>query len=57
MFEVYQDANNKWRFRLKAANGEIIAVGEAYETKQGCLNGIQAVISESKKENIKTLSE
>ena len=28
---------------LKAANGEIIAVSEAYETKQGALHGIEAV--------------
>ena len=27
----------------KAGNGEIIAVGEAYESKAGCLNGIESV--------------
>lgn len=27
-FEVYQDKKKKWRFRLKTANGKIIAIGE-----------------------------
>jgi uncharacterized protein YegP (UPF0339 family) len=39
-FEVYDDKAGKFRFRLKAGNGEIIAVGEAYDTlaaaKEGC---------------------
>ncbi len=42
-FEVYQDAQGKYRFRLKAGNGEIIAVGEAYESKAGALGGIDSV--------------
>jgi uncharacterized protein YegP (UPF0339 family) len=31
------------RFRLKAGNGEIIGVGEAYESKAAALNGIDSV--------------
>jgi hypothetical protein len=42
-FEVYVDAKKQFRFRLKAANGEIIAVGEGYTTKKSCLNGIESV--------------
>ena len=42
-FEVYQDKNQKYRFRLKAGNGEIIASGEAYESKAACLNGIESI--------------
>jgi uncharacterized protein len=42
-FEVYKDAADKYRFRLKAGNGEIIAVGEAYESKAGVLNGIESI--------------
>ncbi|GAB3905506.1 YegP family protein [Kibdelosporangium lantanae] len=42
-FEVYKDASDKFRFRLKAGNGEIIAVGEAYESKAGVLNGIESI--------------
>ena len=42
-FEIYQDAAGKFRFRLRAANNEIIAVSEAYESKSGCQNGIESV--------------
>ncbi|MDY1591874.1 MAG: YegP family protein [Methanofastidiosum sp.] len=42
-FEVYKDAKKQFRFRLKAANGEIIATGEAYTTKKSCLNGIESI--------------
>jgi uncharacterized protein YegP (UPF0339 family) len=42
-FELYKDAAGKNRFRLKAGNGEIIAVGEAYESKPSALNGIDSV--------------
>ncbi|MEM9790233.1 MAG: YegP family protein [Planctomycetota bacterium] len=42
-FEVYQDKADKYRFRLKAGNGEVIAVGEAYESKASCLNGIESI--------------
>jgi uncharacterized protein len=42
-FELYKDAAGKLRFRLKASNGEIIAVGEAYESKSAALNGIDSV--------------
>jgi len=42
-FEITQDKAGKYRFRLKAGNGEIIAVSEAYETKASAKNGIEAV--------------
>ncbi len=42
-FEVYTDKAGKTRFRLKAKNGQIIAVGEAYETKKACLAGVESV--------------
>ncbi|MEL7157263.1 MAG: DUF1508 domain-containing protein [Actinomycetota bacterium] len=43
-FEVYTDKAGKYRFRLKAGNGEVIATGEAYETKAACKKGINSVI-------------
>jgi len=43
LFELYKDAAGKFRFRLKAANGEIIAVSEAYESKASCENGVESV--------------
>jgi uncharacterized protein len=39
-FEVYKDQTGKFRFRLKAANGELIATSEAYDSKLSCMNGI-----------------
>jgi hypothetical protein len=43
-FELYEDKAGEFRFRLKAANGQIIAAGEGYKTKKSCLNGIESVI-------------
>ena len=42
-FEVYEDKSGQFRFRLKAANGEVVAVGEAYATRDGARNGTEAV--------------
>ena len=42
-FEVYQDKAGEFRFRLKAANGQIIAIGEGYKSKASCLNGIDSI--------------
>lgn len=42
-FELYQDKSGEFRFRLKARNGEIIAVSEGYKGKQSCENGIDSV--------------
>jgi len=42
-FEVYTDKAGEFRFRLKAANGEIIAVGQGYSAKASCLNGIESI--------------
>ena len=42
-FELYTDSAGKFRFRLIAPNNEIIAVSEAYESKDGALNGIESV--------------
>jgi uncharacterized protein YegP (UPF0339 family) len=42
-FELYKDKSGNWRFRLKAGNGQVIAVGEAYESKAAAQNGIESV--------------
>ena len=44
-FELYKDAAGKFRFRLKASNGQIIASGEAYESHASALKGIESVRS------------
>lgn len=42
-FQLYRDKAGFYRFRLRARNGEIIAVSESYTGKAGCLNGIESV--------------
>ena len=42
-FEMYTDKAGEYRFRLKAKNGEVIAVSEGYKSKDSCLNGIESV--------------
>lgn len=42
-FEVYQDKGGKYRFRLKASNGQVIASGQGYASKESCLHGIDSV--------------
>ena len=42
-FELYQDKAGEYRFRLKARNGQIIAVSEGYTSRSSCENGIESV--------------
>ena len=42
-FEVYLDRAGEFRFRLKATNGQIIAIGEGYKAKASCFNGIDSI--------------
>ena len=42
-FELYTDPAGKYRFRLKASNGQIIAASQAYSTRRSALEGIGSV--------------
>lgn len=42
-FEIYTDKAGEFRFRLKATNGQIIAVSEGYKAMASCMNGIESV--------------
>ena len=42
-FELYTDKGGEYRFRLKATNGQVIAVSEGYVAKASCVNGIESV--------------
>ena len=42
-FEMYTDKAGEFRFRLKATNGQVIAVSEGYVAKKSCENGIASV--------------
>jgi hypothetical protein len=43
VFEVFYDAVSRFRFHLKAANGQIIAVSQSYGTKESALKGIASI--------------
>ena len=51
-FEVYVDKAGEYRYRLKATNGQIIAVGESYKALSSCLNGIESVRKNAAENNI-----
>jgi len=42
-FEISKDSAGKYRFHLKAPNGEIIAASQGYESKDNAEKGIQAI--------------
>jgi hypothetical protein len=42
-FEIFKDKSGEFRFRLKAANGEVIASSEGYNSKAAAQNGIKSV--------------
>jgi uncharacterized protein len=42
-YQVYKDVKGKFRFRLEAENGKIVAVGEAYEQHESCIKGIKSI--------------
>lgn len=47
MFEVYK-ARDGWRWRLKAVNGRIVAVGEAYTRERDAIRSLNAVRAAAK---------
>jgi len=44
-FEVYEDRSGKFRFRLRASTGQVVATSEAYETKAAARRGAESVQS------------
>ena len=42
-FELYTDNAGKYRFRLKASNGQVIAASQGYASKKSALDGIESV--------------
>ena len=42
-FELYKDKKGEYRWKLVASNGQTIAVGEGYTTKESAKNGIESV--------------
>lgn len=46
-FDISKDKVGKFRFHLKAGNGEIIAASRAYDTKASAEKGIESVKTEA----------
>jgi uncharacterized protein YegP (UPF0339 family) len=42
-FEIHVDSLGKYRFRLRAINDKIVAIGEGCRRKSDCINGIKDV--------------
>ena len=42
-FEIYAEKAGEFRFRLKATNGQVIAVSEGYVAMASCVNGVESV--------------
>lgn len=42
-FEVYAGKDGKFRFRLKAGNGEVVASGQGYSNLAAAKKGCEAV--------------
>lgn len=42
-FEIYEGKDGKFRIRLKAGNGEIVASGQGYASKAAAKKGCDAI--------------
>ncbi len=42
-YEIYKDKKGEFRYRLKASNGQIIAVGEGYSSLAAVKNGVASI--------------
>jgi len=47
-FEVFIGKGGDFRFRLKAANGKVVANGQGYKSKDACLKGIESIKKNAK---------
>src|SRR4030066_136477 len=56
VFEIISDSAGKFRFHLKAANGEIIAVSQSYGTKESAETGIASVKQNAPKAKVVDLT-
>lgn len=50
-FEIKEGASGKFRFNLKASNGQTILTSEAYETRAGAEKGIESVRKNASDDN------
>ena len=43
-FEIYNDLSGEYRFRLRSRNGEVVATGQSFPTRDAAKRGIAAVL-------------
>ena len=51
-FEIKTDKAGKFRFNLKAGNGQVILSSQGYSSRSGCENGIESVRKNSKNDSM-----
>lgn len=51
-FEIKTDKAGKFRFNLKAGNGQVILASQGYSSRSGCENGIESVRKNSKNDGM-----
>ena len=56
-FEISKDKAGKFRWHLKAANGEIIAASQGYDTKASAEKGIESVKANASAAKVVDLTE
>lgn len=57
-FEIYADRAGEYRWRLRARNGELMAVSEeGFTRKSSCLNSIRRIQEEAANAEIKELDD
>lgn len=56
-FEIKQTTSGKWMFNLKATNGQVIGTSQTYADVAGAKNGVQSVMNNAPKAEVKEVSE
>jgi uncharacterized protein YegP (UPF0339 family) len=56
-FEISKDHAGKYRFHLKASNGEIIAASQGYETKASAEKGVEAIKTHAANAKVEDLTD
>ena len=55
-FEKAETSNGKWRFNLRASNGQVIGTSETYESAAARDNGIESVMKNAPEAKLEDLT-
>ena len=56
-YDIHQDKSGKFRFSLKAANGEVIGQSQGYATEVSCKKGIESVKTNAEQSPVVEITE